>query len=131
MVAIPVLAQKLVKIQTSIIGKCLPKIVKKVDEKHTQNVLELNTLPQKLNNIAEAMKVLVKVIGSATESLAKLLLRGEYDEFLDDKTMHCPARIVELLNEYWLQLHSRSSSVEEEAFRELSAAAKLLQKGYI
>ncbi|KAK9104568.1 hypothetical protein Scep_021412 [Stephania cephalantha] len=115
MVAIPVLAQKLVKIQASIIGKCLPEIIKKVDEKHTQNVSKLNTLPWKLNNIVEVMTIFVKVIGSAKESLAKLLLRGEYDEFLDDKTMHCPARIVELLNEYSLQRHSLSSSVEEES----------------
>ncbi|KAK9110059.1 hypothetical protein Sjap_018119 [Stephania japonica] len=111
MVGIPVLAQKLVKIQASIIGKCLPEIIKKIDEKHTQNVSELNTLPRKLNNIAEAMEVFVKVIGSAKESLARLLLRGEYDEFLDDKTMHCPARIVELLDEYSQQLHYRSSSL--------------------
>ncbi|KAK9168319.1 hypothetical protein Syun_000459 [Stephania yunnanensis] len=115
MVGIPVLAQKLVKIQASIIGKCLPEIIKKVDEKHTQNVSELNILPRKLNNTAEAMAVFVKVIGSAKESLAKLLLRGENDEFLDDKTMHCSARIVELLDEYSQQLHSRSSSVEEES----------------
>ncbi|KAK9158885.1 hypothetical protein Scep_005459 [Stephania cephalantha] len=115
MVGIPVLAQKLVRIQASIIGKCLPEIIKKVDEKHTQNVSELNILPRKLNNTAEAMAVFVKVIGSAKESLAKLLLRGENDEFLDDKTMHCSARIVELLDEYSQQLHSRSSSVEEES----------------
>ncbi|KAK9109656.1 hypothetical protein Sjap_017716 [Stephania japonica] len=56
------------------------------------------------------MEVFVKVIGSAKESLAMLLLRGEYDELLDDKTMHCAARIVELLDEYSQQLHSRSNS---------------------
>ncbi|KAK9123867.1 hypothetical protein Sjap_013469 [Stephania japonica] len=115
MVGIPVLAQKLVKIQASIIGKCLPEIIRKVDEKHSQNVSELNILPRKLTNIAEAMAVFVKVMGSAKESLAKLLLRGEYDEFPDDKTMHCPARTVELLDEYTQQLHSRSSSAEEES----------------
>ncbi|KAK9109660.1 hypothetical protein Sjap_017720 [Stephania japonica] len=44
------------------------------------------------------MEVFVKVIGSP-KVIGQLLLRGEYDEFLDDKTMHCPARIIELLGD--------------------------------
>ncbi|KAK9935513.1 hypothetical protein M0R45_022614 [Rubus argutus] len=40
------------------------------------------------------------IIGCAKESLRKVLLRGEFEEFSDDKRMHCTARLVEMLNQY-------------------------------
>jgi Dynamin central region len=42
MTGIPVLARRLAQIQASIIAKCLPDIVKKIDEKLNKNMDELN-----------------------------------------------------------------------------------------
>ncbi|KAF4365225.1 hypothetical protein F8388_017791 [Cannabis sativa] len=38
------------------------------------------------------------IIGGVKESLRKVLLRGEFDEFPNDNKMHCKARLVEMLN---------------------------------
>lgn len=89
MVGIPVLAHKLVQIQASLMVKCLPDIVRKINDKLTSNVEDLNALPQNLNSIAEAMAAFMHIIGSAKESLRKILLRGEFDEYPNEKEMHC------------------------------------------
>ncbi|KAL7122952.1 hypothetical protein ACP275_01G076600 [Erythranthe tilingii] len=52
-VGIPVLAERLVKIQATIIVKCLPGIVTKINEKLTANVEELNPKGNGLENILE------------------------------------------------------------------------------
>ncbi|KAF8391996.1 hypothetical protein HHK36_022336 [Tetracentron sinense] len=103
-VGVPVLAQKLVQIQASIIAKCLPDIVKKINEKLHANVSELNKMPQNLSSTAEAMTAFMRILGSAKESLKKILLRGEFDEYPDENEMHCTARMAEMLNEYSKEL---------------------------
>ncbi|KAH7545058.1 hypothetical protein FEM48_Zijuj01G0053000 [Ziziphus jujuba var. spinosa] len=49
------------------------------------------------------------------ESLRKILLRGEFDEYPDDKRMHCTARLIEMINQFSDQLHS---SVENDPMRD-------------
>uniref|UniRef100_A0A803L4B5 Uncharacterized protein n=1 Tax=Chenopodium quinoa TaxID=63459 RepID=A0A803L4B5_CHEQI len=83
-VGVPVLAQRLVHIQASIISKCLPNIVKQINAKLNSNVAELNSMPQNLSSAAEAMAVFMQITGSAKESLRKILIRGEYDDYPDD-----------------------------------------------
>ncbi|KAL3749799.1 hypothetical protein ACJRO7_010857 [Eucalyptus globulus] len=99
-VGVPVLAQKLTQIQATIMAKCLPEIVKKINDKLTANVAELKKLPQNLSSVAEAMTTLMRMLGSAKDSLRKILLRGEFDEYPEEKNMHCTARLVEMLNRY-------------------------------
>ncbi|GMH13071.1 hypothetical protein Nepgr_014912 [Nepenthes gracilis] len=99
-VGIPVLAQKLVQIQASIISKCLPNIVRQINGKLNSNVSELNSMPQSFSSVAEAMTAFMRILGSAKESLRKIMIRGEYDEYPDDKQMHCTARLAEMLNRY-------------------------------
>ncbi|KAE9459398.1 hypothetical protein C3L33_08689, partial [Rhododendron williamsianum] len=76
-VGVPVLAQKLVHIQATIISKCLPDIVRKINDKLSYNIAELNKMPQNLSTVAEAMTVFMRIIGFSKESLRKILLRGE------------------------------------------------------
>ncbi|GMH13073.1 hypothetical protein Nepgr_014914 [Nepenthes gracilis] len=99
-VGIPVLAQKLVQIQASIISKCLPNIVRQINDKLNSNVSELNSMPQSFSSVAEAVTAFMLFLGSAKESLRKIMIRGEYDEYPDDKLMHCTARLAEMLNRY-------------------------------
>ncbi|PIA36053.1 hypothetical protein AQUCO_03400153v1 [Aquilegia coerulea] len=107
-VGVPVLAQTLVQIQATSIGRCLPDIVKTINEKLNQNVSELNKLPQNLSSIADVMIAFMRIIGSAKESLKNIFVRGEFDEYPDDPEMHCTARMAEMLNKYSKELHLKS-----------------------
>ncbi|KAH7862152.1 hypothetical protein Vadar_000760 [Vaccinium darrowii] len=115
-VGVPVLAQKLVHIQATIISKCLPEIVRKINDKLSYNISELNKMPQNLSSVAEAMTVFMRIIGFSKESLRKILLRGEFDEYPDEKKMHCTARLVEMLNEYSIELQKSAENKSTENF---------------
>ncbi|KAL7235532.1 hypothetical protein ACSBR1_018932 [Camellia fascicularis] len=114
MVGVPRLAQKLVQIQATMISKCLPDIVRKINEKLKSDVSELSRMPQKWSSVAEAMTAFMRIIGLSMESLRKILSRGEFDEYPDDKNMHCTVRLAEMLNEYSeeLQKSDRNKSTE-------------------
>ncbi|KAF8024989.1 hypothetical protein BT93_F1981 [Corymbia citriodora subsp. variegata] len=99
-VGVPVLAQKLMQIQATIMAKCLPEIIRKINDKLNANVAELKRMPRNLTSVAEAMTAFMQIMGLAKESLRKVLLRGEFDEYPDEKNMHCTARLVEMLNHY-------------------------------
>ncbi|XP_030477415.2 dynamin-related protein 4C-like [Syzygium oleosum] len=99
-VSVPVLAQKLTQIQATIMAKCLPEIVKKINDKLNANVAELKRMPKNLSSVAEAMTAFMQILGSAKESLRKVLVRGEFDEYPEEKNMHCTARLVEMLHQY-------------------------------
>ncbi|KAK6925935.1 Dynamin, N-terminal [Dillenia turbinata] len=99
-VRIPVLAQKLVQIQARSISNSLPDIVKMINVKLSNNVSELNKMPQNLSSMAEAMTAFMRIIGLLKEPLRTVLIRGEYDEYPDEENMHCVARLAELLNQF-------------------------------
>eukprot|EP00262_Sarcandra_glabra_P010529 TRINITY_DN25819_c0_g1_i1.p1 TRINITY_DN25819_c0_g1~~TRINITY_DN25819_c0_g1_i1.p1 ORF type:complete len:682 (+),score=98.90 TRINITY_DN25819_c0_g1_i1:62-2107(+) len=107
-VGIPVLAQRLVQIQATSISRCLPDIVKKIEEKLNQHVADFNSLPRNPTTIADAMAAFMRVLGSAKESLKKILLRAEYEEFPNDHWLHCTARVAEMLDGYSKELQLKS-----------------------
>ncbi|PON54667.1 Dynamin superfamily [Parasponia andersonii] len=110
LVGIPVLAQRLVQIQASSIARNLPEIVKKINDKLNFNVTELNKLPKNMSSVAEAMTAFMRILGFVKESLRKILLRGEFDEYQNYKKMHCTARLIEMLNQYNDELHKCAES---------------------
>nr|XP_043630276.1 dynamin-related protein 4C-like [Erigeron canadensis] len=105
MVGIPALAQRLVEIQSVIISRCLPDIVKKINEKLNASILELNKFPRNLTTIPEAMAAFMQMVGSFKETLQKILIRGEFDDYVDEKEMHCDARLIEMLDNLSKELH--------------------------
>ncbi|CAL9024449.1 unnamed protein product [Prunus brigantina] len=115
-VGIPVLAQKLVQIQANSIARNLPEIVKKINEKLNYCLSELNKMPKNLSSVAEAMTAFMQIIGLAKESLRKILLRGEFEEYSEDRHMHCTARLVEMLNQYSDALHNCVESDPKKHF---------------
>ncbi|BBG92973.1 Dynamin related protein 4C, partial [Prunus dulcis] len=115
-VGIQVLADKLVQIQAASIARNLPDIVKKINDKLNSYLSELNKMPKKLSSVAEAMTAVMQIIGTSKESLKKILVRGEFDEFSDDKHMHCTARLVEMLNKCSDQLHECNESDPKSNF---------------
>ncbi|XP_060175730.1 dynamin-related protein 4C-like [Lycium barbarum] len=118
MVGVPVLAQKLVCIQATIISKCLPEIVRKINDKLAANLAELNRLPQHLTSVAEALTAFMRILSSSKDSLKKILLSGEFDEYPEEKEMHCTARLVEMLDQYSDEIHSKRFEKMEDFLME-------------
>nr|XP_023913857.1 putative dynamin-related protein 4A [Quercus suber] len=115
-VGIPVLAQKLVQIQAASIARNLPAIVKSINDNLSLNVAEAKRMPQKMSSFTEAMTAFMQIIGMAKESLRKILVRGEFDEYPDEQNMHCTARLVEMLNQFSDELHKHSERDPAEKF---------------
>ncbi|KAL6501716.1 Dynamin-related protein 4C [Orobanche gracilis] len=112
-VGIPVLAKRLVKIQATIIVKCLPDIVRKINDRLSANLEELNKMPKHLTSVSEAMTTFMHILGCAKETLRKILLQGEFDDYPDDATeMHGTARLAEMLHKYSEELQSDKFSKE-------------------
>ncbi|KAI4369282.1 hypothetical protein MLD38_017741 [Melastoma candidum] len=126
MVGVPVLAKRLMQIQATIVAKCLPDIVNKTNQKLNVNVAQLQTMPKNLSSIAEAMTAFMQIMGSAKDSLRKILLRGEFDEYSEDKEMHCTARLAEMLDKYFdkLQKCRESDFAEDFLLEELECGVK-------
>ena len=107
-VGIPALAERLTMIQASIIVKSLPEIVRKINEKLSANVEELNKMPKHLSSITDAMTGFMNILDSARDSLRKILLQGEYDENLD-VGKHDTSKLPEMLNKFSNELRSTKS----------------------
>ncbi|XP_027931819.1 dynamin-related protein 4C-like [Vigna unguiculata] len=115
-VGIPVLADKLVQLQAASISKILPEIVKKINDRLDSQLANLEKFPRKLTSLVDVMSAFMDVIGLTRESLSKILLRGEFDEYRDDKQMHCTARLVEMLDQYCNDLRNGCESDAGEKF---------------
>ncbi|KAL5151029.1 Dynamin-related protein 4C [Glycine soja] len=100
-VGVPVLAQKLVLLQAASISKILPEIVKKINDKLGSQLSELDKFPRKLTYGANAMSAFMHIIGLAKESLSKILLSGEFDEYPDDKHI-CTVPLLSSLTSFGL-----------------------------
>ncbi|GJV70027.1 dynamin-related protein 4C [Tanacetum coccineum] len=124
MVGIPALANKLVQIQSEIISKCLPDIVKKINEGLYAAISDLNKLPRTLTTVPEAMFAFSQIVWSLKETLQRMLIRGEFDQYEDDKQMHCNARLVEMLDDFSKELKTSIRFSEEFLVEEM----KLLEK---
>ncbi|CAN6719856.1 unnamed protein product [Malus baccata var. baccata] len=79
-----------------------------------------------LSSVAEAMTAFMQIIGLAKESLRKILLRGEFEDYTEDNRMHCTARLVEMLNQYSDELHRCPESDAKSNF--LMEEIKILEE---
>ncbi|KVI09314.1 Dynamin [Cynara cardunculus var. scolymus] len=77
---------------------------------------QLNKLPRKMTSVAEAMTAFMRIVSSVKESLKKVLMRGEFDEYQDVKSMHCTARLSEMLSDYCAILHTTADIKYGEHF---------------
>ncbi|KAL8513624.1 hypothetical protein ACS0TY_012925 [Phlomoides rotata] len=100
------------KIQATIIAKYLLEIVRKINEKLTANIEEVNKMPKSLASVADAMTTFMDMLGSTKETQRKIILQGEFDEFPDDTDMHYTARLAEMLNEFSEELQSAGNDVD-------------------
>ncbi|CAL5018424.1 unnamed protein product [Urochloa decumbens] len=109
MVGIPKLAGRLTQIQASIIARCLPDIVKQINDKLSRSSDELGQMPPDLNTVADAVREFYHIVKQVRASLEKLLVRGEFDEYPDDRSFHGTARITEMLSGYAGKLPAQCS----------------------
>ncbi|XP_065017541.1 dynamin-related protein 4C-like [Musa acuminata AAA Group] len=117
-VGVQMLAQKLTQIQTASIAKCLPDIAKKINDKLNRNIAELEQMPQHLSTIADAVRVFMRILGASKESLRKLLIRGDFEEFSDDVDMHATARVADMHIHYANQLPSQCPITDDKFLME-------------
>ncbi|XP_010533947.1 PREDICTED: dynamin-related protein 4C-like [Tarenaya hassleriana] len=108
-VGIPVLAQKLMQIQGVMIGRCLPDIVRKINEKMDNSILELGKMPKAMSSAGEAMVTFMGIIGYVKESLVKILIQGDFSEYPDDRNMHCTARMADMLDRFSVDIQAHYS----------------------
>lgn len=121
------------QIQVNIISKCLPDIVKKTKMKLNANVSELNNLPQKLSTVGEAVTIFMRIVGLSRVSLNKLLLRGEFDEYSDDKEMHCTARLAKMVDKFSkeMKINSDYNSSEKFLINEIEVLRRLKRLSFL
>jgi GTP-binding protein EngB required for normal cell division len=116
MVGIPVLAQRLMQIQATIIAKCLPDIVKQINDRLSRSSAELDQMPPDLNNVADAVRVFFHIVKQVCTSLEKVLVRGEFDEYADEREFHGTARVAEMLRDYARKLPTECPRNADELF---------------
>jgi len=109
MVGIRELAIRLANIHLAIILRCLPDIAEKMDEGIRALDLELSQLPRNPLSIPDALTAFMRMVWSMKETLQNILIKGDYEEYIDDKKMHCNARLVEMLDGFSKKLKSRKS----------------------
>ncbi|KAG7585143.1 Dynamin central domain [Arabidopsis thaliana x Arabidopsis arenosa] len=93
-VGIPVLAQKLTQIQATMITRCLPDIVQRINEKMDNSTAELNKLPKVMTSTREALFTLLHII--------------------DDQCMHSTARLADMLGQFSANLQAHPQTVTDE-----------------
>ncbi|CAN0866576.1 Dynamin-related protein 4C [Linum grandiflorum] len=105
------------KIDKSIVGvpnwltcRCFPEIVKKINDKLGMNIQELNKMPKTMSSKGEAVTTFMGILGSSKESLRRIIVRGEFNEYPDDFHMHCTARLAEMLDNFSSELNSAPES---------------------
>ncbi|CAN8240979.1 unnamed protein product, partial [Cochlearia groenlandica] len=124
-VGIPVLAQKLTQIQATMITRCFPDIVKKINEKMGISELELEKLPKVLTSSLEAGMTFKDIIDSANACLLRILVQGDFSEYPDDQNMHSTCRLADMLSVFSEDLQE-TSPVND--FELLSDEIKVLEE---
>ncbi|XP_040367509.1 uncharacterized protein LOC112178468 [Rosa chinensis] len=76
-----------------------PEISKKINDKLTYSLLELHLLPIRISTVDEAFATFMQIMTLTKETLRKILVRGEFDEFLDDE-MHGTGKLAEMLKQF-------------------------------
>uniref|UniRef100_A0A0E0KBI8 Dynamin-type G domain-containing protein n=1 Tax=Oryza punctata TaxID=4537 RepID=A0A0E0KBI8_ORYPU len=128
MVGIPVLAQRLMQIQATIIAKCLPDIVKQINDRLSRHSCELDQMPPDLNNVADAVRAFFHIVKQVCASLEKMLVRGEFDEFPDDRNLHGTARIAEKMDGYKRGLPAQCPKSSDDGVLFLMEEVRVLEE---
>ncbi|CAH2047666.1 unnamed protein product [Thlaspi arvense] len=75
--------------------------------------LELSKLPMVMTSSGEAMMTFMNIIGSAKESLLRILIQGEFSEYPDEQSMHSTARLADMLSKFSDNLQAKPEDATE------------------
>uniref|UniRef100_A0A0D9VWA4 Dynamin-type G domain-containing protein n=1 Tax=Leersia perrieri TaxID=77586 RepID=A0A0D9VWA4_9ORYZ len=100
MVGVPTLARRLTQIQATIIARSLPDIVKQINDKLKRSSDELGQMPPELCTVADAVREFFHIVKKVRASLEKVLVRGEFDEYPNDRHFHGTARLAEMIESF-------------------------------
>ncbi|GLJ24889.1 hypothetical protein SUGI_0476090 [Cryptomeria japonica] len=100
MVGIPVLAERLMKIQALGISKCLPDIVRKIDTTLSKRQAELNSLPRHFSSSVDATIEFMRLMDSIKGIIHRLLIQGNTENFQDEPEMNCIACLTRMFKSY-------------------------------
>lgn len=78
----------------------LPEIGKKINDKLNSRLAELNFLPASISSLNEASATFMQMVAMTKESLRKILVRGDFNEFPDEEIMHGTAKLAEMLTQF-------------------------------
>ncbi|KAF3451347.1 hypothetical protein FNV43_RR07442 [Rhamnella rubrinervis] len=76
------------------------------EDKAPEGLLEKVTVDYNKAFVTEATVAFMQITGLVKESLRKVLLRDEFDEYPKDRHMDCIAHLIEMLNMFSNQLHN-------------------------
>ncbi|XP_059064566.1 dynamin-related protein 4C-like [Cryptomeria japonica] len=96
-----------------------------IDSTLSKRQSELNALPRRISNFAEAMIEFMRVMDSIKGMLHKLAVQGDIELFPDEPEMHCIAYLHRMFESY---LRDLSSVVEETPIDFLVEEVKLLEE---
>ncbi|PWA99059.1 dynamin central domain-containing protein [Artemisia annua] len=133
-VGFPVLADKLVQIQSAMISKRFPYIGNKMNEKLNVLIPEHNKLPESNPSVANEMAAFTHIVESIKEALRKILINGEFDEKELYRNQICGnARLNEMIDNLTKELRSSvkfSENFLTEEIRVLEATNGIRLPGY-
>nr|AHW98566.1 dynamin protein [Oryza punctata] len=113
MVGVPTLARRLTQIQASIIARSLPDIVKQINDKLSRSSDELGQMPPELCSVADAVREFFHIVKQVRASLEKVLVRGEFDEYPNDRHHHGTARLAEMLEGFARRLPAAAATASD------------------
>ncbi|GAB4833643.1 hypothetical protein Ancab_031889, partial [Ancistrocladus abbreviatus] len=85
-------------------------------------------MPQSFNSVAEALTTFMRILSTTKESLKMIFIRGEYDEYPDDKEMHCSTHLAEMLNRCSNELQGKGEEENEPTFNFLVEEIQILEE---
>ncbi|KAI3675588.1 hypothetical protein L1987_85178 [Smallanthus sonchifolius] len=119
MVGVRVVAQKLFLIQSNGIYNRLCGIVRVINEDLNTSVVEQNRLQHhNFTTVSEAMPAFLQIINMSKESLCKIVVLKEFDEFPEETQMHCCIRLREMSKEFSQELKNIQVKEDEEFLAE-------------
>ncbi|KAG5583120.1 hypothetical protein H5410_053747 [Solanum commersonii] len=93
-------------------------LLSKIDKSMVGVPVLAQKLPQHLSSVTEALTAFMRILSSFKKSIKKILVRGEFDEYPEEKEMHCTAKLVEMLDQYSNELHSKNFDEKEDFLME-------------
>ncbi|KAF6171110.1 hypothetical protein GIB67_020589 [Kingdonia uniflora] len=87
-------------------------------------------MPSNLSTMGGAISALMRILASSKESLKKILVRGEFDEYPDEAYMHCTARLAEMLDVYSKDLQNKKITADNFLMDEIRVFMKPEELGF-